>query len=100
MTVWISLGFVDAGAKGSCCGTFVWFLCFPDFEMNPANFANHGGAMPAGHKQVPQMQGQQKNESAQMLMKHVAQALQGQGPLTGWRATVPIQERVGKVYQM
>ena len=55
--------------------------------------------MQAGHKPVPQMQGQQKNET-QALLKHVAQALQAQGAFTGWRETVQIQERAMKVYQM
>lgn len=50
---------------------------------------------PPGQMQVPQ-----KNENAQMILKHVAQALQSQGPFTGWRAEVPIQERAMKVYQM
>jgi hypothetical protein len=68
--------------------------------MNPAGFANHGGAMPAGHKQVPQMQAQQKSESAQMLLKPISQALQNQGKFTGWRETVSIQDRAWKVYQM
>ena len=56
--------------------------------------------MLAGHKQVPQMQAQQKTESAQMLLKHISQTLQNQGKFAGWRETVPIQERAGKVYQM
>lgn len=54
-----------------------------------------GGAKPHGQMQVPQ-----KNENVQVIMKHVAQALQSQGPFTGWRAEVPVHERVMKVYQM
>jgi hypothetical protein len=67
--------------------------------MNPANFSNVGG-MPGMSKPPGQMQVPQKNENAQMILKHVAQALQSQGPFTGWRAEVPIQERAMKVYQM
>jgi hypothetical protein len=56
--------------------------------------------MPPGGKQAGQMAGPPKNENAQMILKHVAQALQAQGPFTGWRNGVQIQERMMKVYQM
>lgn len=69
-------------------------------DMNPANFSNVGGGMPGGAKPHGQMQVPQKNENVQVIMKHVAQALQSQGPFTGWRAEVPVHERVMKVYQM
>ena len=69
-------------------------------DMNPANFSNVGGGMPGGAKPHGQMQVPQKNENVQMIMNHVAQALQAQGPFTGWRAEVPVQERVMKVCQM
>lgn len=68
--------------------------------MNPANFPNVGGGMPGGAKPHGQMQIPQKNENASVIMNQVAQALQTQGPFTGWRAEVPIKDRAVKVYQM
>lgn len=56
--------------------------------------------MPAGAKPHGQMQLPQKNESNQVLINHVAQALQSQGPFSGWRAEFPIKDRAFKVYQM
>lgn len=67
--------------------------------MNPANFTN-GGAMPTEAKPHGQIQVPQKNESNQVLINHVAQALQSQGPFSGWRAEFPIKDRAFKVYQM
>lgn len=62
--------------------------------MNPANFPSNVGA---GNV----MQQPEKGKSdAHMLLKHVGQIIQAQGPFTGWRQSVPIQERVMKVYQM
>lgn len=68
--------------------------------MNPATFSNVGGGMPAGAKPHGQMPVPQNNESGQVIMNHVAQALQSQGPFTGWRGEVPIKDRALKVYQM
>jgi hypothetical protein len=67
--------------------------------MNPANFPN-GAGMPAGARPHGQMQVPQMNESSQVVINHVAQALQSQGPFSGWRAEFPIKERAHKVYQM
>ncbi|KAF7589438.1 hypothetical protein BBP40_004275 [Aspergillus hancockii] len=46
--------------------------------------------------QVPQ---QQKQDN-QVMMNYLAQALQSQGPFTGWRADVTLKERAINVYQM
>ncbi|KAK2765523.1 hypothetical protein FQN54_008377 [Arachnomyces sp. PD_36] len=54
--------------------------------------------MPPGDKR--QMAGARGNENTQALLRHVTQALQSQGPFTGWRAGVTIQERGMKIYQM
>lgn len=65
--------------------------------MNPVNFSNVGtgamltGANPQGPMQPPQ--------NAQ-IQRHIAVALQNQGPFTGWRAEVTIPDRAGKVMQM
>ncbi|EED20002.1 conserved hypothetical protein [Talaromyces stipitatus ATCC 10500] len=65
--------------------------------MNPVNFSNVGtgamltGANPQGPMQQPQ--------NAQ-VQRHIAVALQNQGPFTGWRAEVSIPDRAGKVLQM
>lgn len=65
--------------------------------MNPVNFSNVGtgamltGANPQGPMQPPQ--------NAQ-VQRHIAVALQNQGPFTGWRAEVTIPDRAGKVLQM
>lgn len=67
--------------------------------MNPANFPN-GGAMPGGPNPHGQMQVPQRNENQQVLINHVAQTLQAQGPFSGWRAEFPIKDRALKVYQM
>lgn len=67
--------------------------------MNPANFPN-GGGLPGGAKPHAQMQVPQKNENNQVLINHVAQALQAQGSYSGWRADFPIKDRAFKVYQM
>lgn len=65
--------------------------------MNPANF-NAGGAMPGMVKpaQIPPP----KPDNTQVIMNHVAQALQNQGTYTGWKAEVPIKIRAMNVYQM
>ncbi|KAL1846939.1 hypothetical protein Plec18170_008907 [Paecilomyces lecythidis] len=55
-----------------------------------------GAGKPPGQMPVPQ----KNNENTQMLLKHIAQTLQSQGPFTGWRAEVPIQARATKVYQI
>nr|KMM73029.1 hypothetical protein CPAG_09318 [Coccidioides posadasii RMSCC 3488] len=63
--------------------------------MNPANLPNSGaagGPMPTTDKPKP--------DNSQMLLKHVGQVIQAQGPFTGWRESVPIQERIVKVCQM
>lgn len=62
--------------------------------MNPANF-NVGGSMPAAP--TPQMP---RLDNNQVMMNYVAQALHAQGTYTGWRAEVPMKERVVRVYQM
>lgn len=54
-----------------------------------------GGPKPHGQMPVPG-----KNENTQVIINHVAQALQAQGPFSGWRAEVPIKERALKAYQM
>ncbi|EEA27541.1 hypothetical protein TMatcc_004156 [Talaromyces marneffei ATCC 18224] len=65
--------------------------------MNPVSFSNVGtgamvtGANPQGPMQPPQ--------NAQ-VQRHIAVALQNQGPFTGWRAEVTIPDRAGKVLQM
>ncbi|GAM39218.1 hypothetical protein TCE0_034r10578 [Talaromyces pinophilus] len=65
--------------------------------MNSVNFSNVGtgamltGANPQGPMQPPQ--------NAQ-VQRHIAVALQNQGPFTGWRAEVTIPDRAGKVLQM
>jgi hypothetical protein len=68
--------------------------------MNPANFPNVGGGMPGGANPHGQTQMPQRNENATVIMNQVAQALQAQGPFSGWRAEVPIKDRAVKVYQM
>ncbi|KAF4218659.1 hypothetical protein CNMCM8980_007650 [Aspergillus fumigatiaffinis] len=68
--------------------------------MNPANFPNVGGGMPGGANPHGQTQMPQRNENASVIMNQVAQALQAQGPFSGWRAEVPIKDRAVKVYQM
>ncbi|KAK1141113.1 hypothetical protein N8T08_009389 [Aspergillus melleus] len=68
--------------------------------MNPATYNNGGGAL-GGAKAHGQMQAPQKNDNnSQAMMNYVAQALQSQGPFTGWRAEVPVKDRAVKVYQM
>ncbi|KAK2738194.1 hypothetical protein FQN57_007169 [Myotisia sp. PD_48] len=67
--------------------------------MNPSNFSAHTGAMASSDTSTPQMP-PQKIEHSQMLLSHVAQALQAQGPFTGWRESVPVEERAIKVRQM
>jgi len=71
--------------------------------MNPANFPNvGGGGIPGGPNPHGQMQLPQKGDSANnnLILKHVGQALQSQGPFSGWRTEVPVQERAMKVYHM
>lgn len=63
--------------------------------MNPAQFSNPGGGMPG----MPQQQ-QQRNENAQMIMSSVAQELQMQPRLGGWKDDLPIKVRAMNVYQM
>lgn len=41
-----------------------------------------------------------RNENASIIMNHVAQMLQSQGPFSGWKAEVPIKNRAMNVYQM
>jgi hypothetical protein len=67
--------------------------------MNSVNFSNVGGGIPstAGSHLA---QGAMKQESVQPIIKFITQTLQSKGPLTGWRAEVPMQDRVTKVYQM
>ncbi|EEP82698.1 predicted protein [Uncinocarpus reesii 1704] len=64
--------------------------------MNPAGFPVAGGA--AGSAMPPN--DKPKLDSTQMLWKHVGQIIQAQGPFTGWRESVQIQERIMKVCQM
>lgn len=70
--------------------------------MNPANYSNVGGGGIPGvsnpHGQMQPQKGDSMNN--QIVFKHVGQALQSQGPFTGWRAEVPVQERAMKVLQM
>ena len=70
--------------------------------MNPAQFSNPGGGMPGLVKpsMPPQQQQQQRNENAQMIMSSVAQELQMQPRLGGWKADIPIKVRAMNVYQM
>lgn len=57
--------------------------------------------MPPGDKQHGgQMGGARGNETTQVLLRHVTQALQAQGQFQGWRGAVTIQERGMKIYQM
>ncbi|KAJ5587056.1 uncharacterized protein N7459_002821 [Penicillium hispanicum] len=65
--------------------------------MNPAHFPNPGGGMSGVPK--PGMQ-PPKNENAQVIMSHVAQALQSQGQYGGWKGEVQIKTRAVNVYQM
>ncbi|WEW55262.1 hypothetical protein PRK78_000691 [Emydomyces testavorans] len=60
--------------------------------MNPANFPNGGGM---GGAMAPADKAKIDNNT-QMLVKHVAQLIQTQGPFTGWRESVSIQWRVMK----
>lgn len=70
--------------------------------MNPAQFSNPGGGMPGLVKpgMPQQQQQQQRNENAQMIMSSVAQELQMQPRLGGWKADIPIKVRAMNVYQM
>jgi hypothetical protein len=68
--------------------------------MNPANFSNVGGGLPGGANPHGQIQPTGKNENTHQVLKYIGMNLQGQGPFTGWRTTVSIQERGMKVYQM
>jgi hypothetical protein len=51
-------------------------------------------------QQQQQAQQQQRNENAQLIMNTVAQELQLQPRLGGWRDEVPIKVRAMNVYQM
>ncbi|OKL60313.1 hypothetical protein UA08_04131 [Talaromyces atroroseus] len=65
--------------------------------MNQVNFSNVGtGAMLTGANP----QGAMPNNQTSLVSRQVAQVLQSQGPYTGWRAEVPIQDRAQKVWQM
>lgn len=68
--------------------------------MNPAQFSNPGGAMPGLVKPGMPQQQQQRNENAQLIMSSVAQELQMQPRLGGWKDEVPIKVRAMNVYQM
>ncbi|OXV08211.1 hypothetical protein Egran_04026, partial [Elaphomyces granulatus] len=70
--------------------------------MNPANFSNVGGGLPGGANPHGQMQstGKSENTGAQQVLKYIGMNLSGQGPFTGWRAAVTLQERGMKVYQI
>ena len=74
--------------------------------MNPGQFPNPGGGMPGlvnpgmPQQQQQQPQQQQRNENAQLIMNTVAQELQMQPRLGGWRDEVPIKVRAMNVYQM
>ena len=67
-------------------------------NMNPNGFPNPQGAAMAGAAR-PGMQ-PPRNENASIIMNHVAQMLQSQGPFSGWKAEVPIKNRAMNVYQM
>jgi hypothetical protein len=72
--------------------------------MNPAQFSNPGGGMSGlvkpGMSQQQQQQQQQRSENAQLIMNTVAQELQMQPRLGGWKDEVPIKVRAMNVYQM
>ncbi|KAJ5246498.1 hypothetical protein N7468_001481 [Penicillium chermesinum] len=62
--------------------------------MNPNGFPNPQGMAVRPGMQPP------RNENASLIMNHVAQMLQSQGPFQGWKAEVPIKSRAMNVYQM
>jgi hypothetical protein len=70
--------------------------------MNPAQFSNPGGGMSGLVKpgMSQQQSQQQRNENAQLIMSSVAQELQMQPRLGGWKDEVPIKVRAMNVYQM
>jgi len=63
--------------------------------MNPANFPNVGAAATmAGAPNPNQMNGTAN------VQRHMMQYLQSQGPFTGWRAEVPLEDRFKKTWQL
>lgn len=68
--------------------------------MDPANFQNMAGRVQAGGMQGNQAQGMQQKDQNFLVQQHVLSQLRTQGPFQGWQATVQINERANKIYQM
>jgi hypothetical protein len=63
--------------------------------MNPAAFSSHAGAMAPG--QGVQMANQHQPEIG-LISKRVLQMIQAQGTFTGWRESVPMQDRLKNIH--